>query len=260
MPGTKIPIPDGGAMTQDRVIEISNVWKIFGARPEAALAAIRERGLTKAEVLAEFNAVVGVADLAVGVPGEAPVRSNLSIGDTIAGIHAALGVVMALYAQKAGNAATGQVVDVALYESMFNLLEAVIPEFSGAGVVRQPSGTTVTGIVPTNTYLCADNKYVVIGGNGDSIYKRLMETAGYPQLANDPRMADNAGRVKHEKELDEAIGAWTGALAANEVLEVLGAAEVPSGPIYSVVDMLADPHFNARGLFEEVQVIGQNVR
>src|SRR5690606_1399591 len=118
----------------------------------------------------------------------------LSIGDTIAGIHAALGIALALLKRERGDGA-GQVVDVALYESMFNLMEAVVPEFSGAGVVREPSGSTVTGIVPTNTYRTADDNYVVIGGNGDSIFQRLMTEAGHPQMASDPRMADNAGRV-----------------------------------------------------------------
>ncbi|MEC8428162.1 MAG: CoA transferase, partial [Pseudomonadota bacterium] len=122
-----------------------------------------------------------------GFPDQAPVRPNLSIGDTVAGIHAALGVVMALYAREKGNA-SGQVVDVALYEAMFNLMEGVVPEFSGAGVVREPSGTTVTGIVPTNTYRCGDGKHVVIGGNGDSIFKRLMQAVGREDMAEDERL------------------------------------------------------------------------
>ncbi|MEX1032464.1 MAG: CaiB/BaiF CoA-transferase family protein [Cellvibrionaceae bacterium] len=192
-----------------------------------------------------------------GFPGEAPVRSNLSIGDTIAGIHAALGIVMALFAQKNGNAETGQVVDVALYESMFNLLEAVVPEYSGAGVVREPSGTTITGIVPTNTYRCADDKFVVIGGNGDSIFKRLMETAGCPDMANDPRLVNNAGRVAHEAEIDAALEKWCAGLPSNEVISLLEENRVPVGPIYSAKDMAEDPHFNARGLFEQVEINGK---
>ena len=192
-----------------------------------------------------------------GFPGQAPVRSNLSIGDTIAGIHAALGIVMALYARKVGNSDGGQVIDVALYESMFNLLEAVIPEFSGAGVVRQPSGTTVTGIVPTNTYQCLDGKYVVIGGNGNSIYQRLMRAAGRPEMADDPRMADNAGRVKHEDEIDKALAQWCGSLPSTEVMQILEDNKVPVGPIYSVEDLYNDPHFQARGLFEHVEIDGK---
>lgn len=192
-----------------------------------------------------------------GHPGEAPVRSNLSIGDTIAGIHAALGIVMALFAQKNGNAEGGQVVDVALYESMFNLLEAVIPEYSGAGVVREPSGTTVTGIVPTNTYRCLDGKFVVIGGNGDSIFKRLMETAGYPEMASDPGLAHNAGRVEREPEIDAALAQWCSTLPSTEVIRLLEENRVPVGPIYNVRDIVEDPHFNARGLFEQVEINGK---
>ena len=188
-------------------------------------------------------------------PGEAPVRPNLSLGDTISGIHAALGVAMALLEkQKSGQ---GQVVDVALYESMFNLMEAVVPEFDGAGVVREPSGSTLTGIVPTNTYRCADGRYIVIGGNGDSIFQRLMITAGYPQMAEDERLATNPGRVEHEAEIDDALSQWCEQHGAEYLLQKLEKARVPSGPIYNVEDMMADPHFNARGLFETVEIDGE---
>jgi crotonobetainyl-CoA:carnitine CoA-transferase CaiB-like acyl-CoA transferase len=192
-----------------------------------------------------------------GFPGEAPVRPNLSIGDTLAGIHCVIGVLLACIQRSKDAKRRGQVIDTALYESVFNLMEGVVPEYSGAGAVREPSGSTLTGIVPTNTYRCKDGKFVIIGGNGDSIYKRLMNAMGRPDLADDPRMANNAGRVVHEKELDAAISAWTGSLTAQQVLAILEKADVPSGPIYSVVDMMRDPHFRARGLFEEVQVNGQ---
>jgi crotonobetainyl-CoA:carnitine CoA-transferase CaiB-like acyl-CoA transferase len=171
-----------------------------------------------------------------GFPGDAPVRANLSIGDTIAGIHAALGIVMALLARFKNHEA-GQVVDVALYESMFNLLEAVVPEYSGAGVIREASGTTVTGIVPTNTYRCADGKFLV--------------------MADDPRMADNAGRVVHEREIDRVLEDWCAARPCSDAIAVLEEARVPVGPIYNVADMMADPHFNSRGLFEEVTIDGR---
>jgi crotonobetainyl-CoA:carnitine CoA-transferase CaiB-like acyl-CoA transferase len=192
-----------------------------------------------------------------GFPGEAPVRPNLSIGDTLAGIHCVIGVLLACIQRSNDPQHRGQVIDAALYESVFNLMEGVVPEYSGAGVIREPSGSTLTGIVPTNTYRCKDGKFVIIGGNGDSIYKRLMNAIGRPDLADDPRMANNAGRVQHEKELDAAISAWTSSFTSQEVLGVLEKADVPSGPIYSVVDMMKDPHFRARGLFEEVQVNGQ---
>ena len=191
-----------------------------------------------------------------GFPDQPPVRPNLSIGDTISAIHAALGVCLALL-QRQQDPAGGQVVDVALYESMFNLMEAVVPEFSGAGVQREPSGTTVTGIVPTNTYTCADGKYVVIGGNGDSIFKRLMIAAGYPEMAENPSMATNAGRVRHEAEIDTALANWCAARAADEVVRTLEAERVPVGLIYNVEDQMNDPHFRARGMFEEVEINGR---
>ena len=194
-----------------------------------------------------------------GFPGEAPVRANLSIGDTIAGIHAALGITMALLARYK-NQQAGQVVDVALYESMFNLLEAVVPEYSGAGVIREASGTTVTGIVPTNTYRCSDGKFIVIGGNGDSIFQRLMTAVGRDDLATDVRLADNAGRVIHEQEIDQVLAQWCAGISASDAIAELEQVRVPVGPIYNVEDMLADPHFNSRGLFDEVIIDGKPLK
>ena len=193
-----------------------------------------------------------------GFAGEAPVRPNLSLGDTIAGIHTALGIAMALL--ECNKSGTGQVVDVALYEAMFNLMEGVVPEYDGAGIIRQPSGSTVTGIVPTNTFKCADGKFVVIGGNGDSIYKRLMIAAGYPELADNPAMANNAGRVVHEKEIDAALAAYCATITAKEVIDTLEEVRVPVGPIYNVEDMMNDEHFQARGLFEEVEINGKPLK
>ena len=190
-----------------------------------------------------------------GFPGEAPVRPNLSIGDSIAGLHTAFGIVMALLSREKSGA--GQTIDVALYEAIFNLMEGVIPEYSGAGVVREPSGTTVTGIVPTNTYRCADGKFVVIGGNGDSIFQRLMKAAQRPDLATDPRLANNAGRVEHEDEIDQVLSSWCGAHNSADILEMLDKARVPAGPIYNVEDMFNDPHFQERGLFERVEINGE---
>ncbi len=195
-----------------------------------------------------------------GLPGEAPMRPNLSLGDTMAGLHTALGVVMACLYQARNPGSKGQVIDTALYEAVYNLLEAVVPEYSGAGVVREPSGSTITGIVPTNTYRCADGKFIVVGANGDSIFRRLCETMGRPDMASDPGMADNAGRVEHEAEIDRAIEEWTGALDSVRVLEMLEEARVPSGPIYSVADMMSNEHFVARGLFEDVDVNGKSLK
>ena len=209
------------------------------------------------EGISGFRYVNGFAD-------QAPVRPNLSIGDTIAGIHASLGVVMALFQRQqqvaAGEQGLGQVVDVALYEAMFNLMEAVVPEYDGAGVVREPSGTTVTGIVPTNTYRCKNGKYVVIGGNGDSIFQRLMTAANHPEMAADPRMANNAGRVQCEAIIDQALSQWCLSLNSEALLAILEDARVPAGPIYNVEDMLADPHFNERGLFEKVEIDGKPLK
>ena len=194
-----------------------------------------------------------------GEPGKAPVRPNISLGDTVAGLHAALGITLALL-QRAQPGGEGQVVDVALYESVFNLLEGMIPEYDGAGVVREPAGTTVTGIVPTNTYHCDDGKYVVIGGNGDAIFKRLMTVAGRSDMAADPELADNVGRVRHEAEIDKALGLWCGQHSSTHVINVLEEARVPVGPIYSVADMLADPQYQARGLFEQVEIDGKPLK
>ena len=190
-----------------------------------------------------------------GFPGEAPVRPNLSLGDTLAGLHAALGILLALVER--GKSSTGQLVDVAIYESVFNVLESVVPEYDGADLVREPSGTTLTGIVPTNTYPCRDGRHVIIGGNGDSIYRRLMRAAGRPDLADDPRLAHNAGRVEHEKLIDDALAEWTRSLDSAEVLSRLAEADVPSGPIYSVAEIMEDPHYRAREMFHRVEIDGQ---
>jgi crotonobetainyl-CoA:carnitine CoA-transferase CaiB-like acyl-CoA transferase len=198
-----------------------------------------------------------------GYPGEAPVRPNLSIGDTVSGLHAVIGILMALRAKDQAveqGISGGQVVDVALYESMFNLLEAVIPEYDGAGVVRQPSGTTVTGIVPTNTYKCADGKFLVIGGNGDSIFVRLMQAVGRADIAGDEKYSTNANRVTHEQEIDKVLASWCSNLPLAEAMRILEASRVPCGPVYSAVEMMADEHFNYRGLFEQVEINGEPLK
>ena len=198
-----------------------------------------------------------------GYPGEAPVRPNLSIGDTVSGLHAVIGILMALRAKDQAveqGISGGQVVDVALYESMFNLLEAVIPEYDGAGVVRQPSGTTVTGIVPTNTYKCADGKFLVIGGNGDSIFVRLMQAVGRADMAGDEKYSTNANRVTHEQEIDKVLASWCSSLPLAEAMSILEASRVPCGPVYSAVEMMADEHFNYRGLFEQVEINGEPLK
>ena len=198
-----------------------------------------------------------------GYPDEVPVRPNLSLGDSVSGLHAVIGIMMALRArdQKIDDEpAQGQVVDVALYESMFNLLEAVIPEYHGADIIRQPSGTTVTGIVPTNTYKCADGKHLVIGGNGDSIFTRLMQAIGRDDMATNESYATNADRVLHETEIDMVLKAWCANHKLADALTVLESHRVPCGPVYNAEDMMNDQHFNERGLFEQVEINGEPLK
>ncbi|CAO3652050.1 unnamed protein product [Cunninghamella blakesleeana] len=192
-----------------------------------------------------------------GHPGEAPVRPNISLGDSLAGMHAALGCVLGLYGRQ--KLATipgqqpGQIIDVAIYEAMLNMMEGIIPEYDRSGQIRQPSGTTVTGIVPTNTYPCKGGKYVIIGGNGDSIYKRLMKAIGRDDLTG-PDYETNTERVKEQKIIDQAISEWTSAHEPDHILKVLSDASVPAGKIYDVKDIVEDEHVNARGMIEEVSV------
>lgn len=188
-----------------------------------------------------------------GEPDRPPVRPNLSLGDSVAGLHAALGIVMALYHRDA-RGGSGQVIDVALYEAVLNLMEGMIPEFDKAGVKREREGMRLTGIVPSGTYPCADGAYIVIGANGDSIFRRFMTAIGRHDLAADARLANNEGRSKHIDEIDLAITAWTKTKLPADALRILGDADVPSGPIYSAEEMLADPHYKARGMFEEVDL------
>jgi crotonobetainyl-CoA:carnitine CoA-transferase CaiB-like acyl-CoA transferase len=192
-----------------------------------------------------------------GFPDRPPARPNLSIGDTLAGLHTALGIVMACVRKLNDPEHKGQVVDVAIYEAVFNLLESVVPEYDRGGEIRECSGSTLTGIVPTNTYRCSDGKDVIIGANGDSIFKRLCEAMDRTDMAENPHFADNAGRVEHEPELDAVIAAWMRSMTSVEALKILEEAEVPSGPIYSVADMFEDEHFKARGLFETVETNGK---
>lgn len=199
---------------------------------------------------------VGGLRYLTGEPGRPPVRPNLSLGDSLAGLHAALGVVLALYQRDARPGGEGQVVDVALYEAVFNMLESVVAECDKKGIVREREGFRLTGIAPSGTYPCGDAKYVVIGGNNDSIFKRFMLAIERADLAGDPRLERNSGRVQHADEIDAAISQWTSARPSAEVIATLEAAEVPAGPIYTAADMLRDPHFQARGLFEEVDLGG----
>jgi crotonobetainyl-CoA:carnitine CoA-transferase CaiB-like acyl-CoA transferase len=185
-----------------------------------------------------------------GFPDRPPVRMNLSIGDSLAALHAVIGALIALHHRR--NTGKGQVVDVALYEAVFNMMESSLPEFDRYGIVRERTGTNLTGIVPSNTYPTADGRHIVIGGNGDSIFKRLMRAIGRDDLADDPALASNAGRAARADEIDGAIAAWTRAHSLDEGLSVMAAADVPSGRIYSVADMVDDDQYRARRMIERV--------
>lgn len=182
-----------------------------------------------------------------GEPGRPPVRTGVSIGDTLSGLHGVIGVLMALrHREQQGG--VGQEVDVALYESVFNMLESVLPEYSKFGAIRQPSGASMPGIAPTNAYLCKDGKYALIAGNGDSIYKRLMEMIDRADLASDPKLARNTGRAEHSDLIDAAISAYTAQHSLDDVLTAMNAAGVPAGKSYDAADIANDPHYQARDM------------
>ena len=177
-------------------------------------------------------------------PGRVPVRVGVSIGDTLAALHGVIGVMMALYHRKV-NGGPGQVIDVALHEAVFNIMESLIPEYSAFGAVREAAGSALPGIAPSNAYPCQDG-WVLVAGNGDSIFKRLMTAIGRQDLADAPDLADNAGRVQRVAEIDAAIGAWTQARSVQTVMDELGAARVPAGKVYTAKDIAEDPHYQAR--------------
>ena len=179
-------------------------------------------------------------------PGRVPVRVGVSIGDTLAALHGAIGVMMALYHRKV-NGGAGQVIDVALHEAVFNCMESLIPEYSAFGAVREAAGSALPGIAPSNAYPCQDG-WVLVAGNGDSIFKRLMATIGRQDLADDPQLADNAGRVARVAEIDAAIGRWTAVRTVAQVMELLAAARVPAGKVYTAKDIAEDPHYQARDM------------
>ena len=179
-------------------------------------------------------------------PGRVPVRVGVSIGDTLAALHGVIGVMMALYHRKV-NGGAGQMIDVALHEAVFNVMESLIPEYSAFGAVREAAGSALPGIAPSNAYPCRDG-YVLVAGNGDSIFKRLMEAIGRPDLGQAPDLADNAGRVQRVAEIDAAIGAWTATRPIQDVLETLNAARVPVGRVYNARDIFEDPHYRARDM------------
>ncbi len=186
-----------------------------------------------------------------GYPGQAPVRVGISIGDSLSSLYGVIGVLLAL--QERARSGVGQEIDVALYESVFAMMESLIPEYDAFGYVREPAGSALPGITPSNSYPCNDGSYVLIAGNGDSIYKRLMLLIGRQDLADDPRLAHNDGRSQHAEMIDAAIGEWTCTRGRDEVIEALKGARVPAGYPYTAADIVSDPHYLARQMIEQVQ-------
>jgi len=185
-----------------------------------------------------------------GHPDRPPARAGISLGDSVAAMYGAIGALMALHARN-GNGGRGQVVDVALYEAVFSLMESMLLEYDVTGFVRGRSGSALPGIVPSNTYTTRDGKYLVIGANGDSIFKRFMLAIGRPDLAGDLSLADNAGRVQRADELEAVIGAWAASVDLDDALARLAQAEVPAGKIYDIADIARDVHYRARGMIEQ---------
>ncbi|WP_287029330.1 CaiB/BaiF CoA transferase family protein [Pseudomonas sp. UBA6310] len=186
-----------------------------------------------------------------GYPGQAPVRVGVSIGDSLSSLYGVIGVLLAL--QERARSGRGQEIDVALYESVFAMMESLVPEYDAFGYVREPAGSALPGITPSNSYPCNDGRYVLIAGNGDSIYKRLMRLIGRMDLADDPALAHNDGRSLQAERIDTAISEWTLQHGRDEVIEALKEARVPAGYPYTAADIVADPHYLARGMIEQVQ-------
>jgi formyl-CoA transferase len=187
-----------------------------------------------------------------GYPDRPPTRVGISIGDTLAGMYGVIGALMAMIsAQRGGAEGAGETIDVALTEAVLSVMESLIPDYSAYGVVRERSGNRIEGVAPSNTYPCLDSEWVVIGGNGDSIFPRLMTAIGRPDLASDPSLQDNHGRVLRANELDDAISAWTRERSASDVVERLVANAVPAGPIYDARGIIADDQFRARSMLVE---------
>ncbi|TMG80320.1 MAG: CoA transferase [Betaproteobacteria bacterium] len=195
------------------------------------------------------EAVAGLRHI-TGFPDRPPVRPNLSLGDTIAALHGVIGALLALHAVQ--NGAAGQVIDVALYEAVFNCMESLLPEYDAQGYIRSRSGSALPGIAPSNLYPCREGSYVLIAGNADSLFRRLMSAIGREDLRDDPALARNDGRAAQMERIDEAIAAWTRSRTQAEVLAAMEAAEVPAGRIYTASDIAADPHYQARGMIERI--------
>ena len=204
------------------------------------------------------EAMGGLRNL-TGYPDRPPTRLGVSLGDSLAGMFGAIGAFMALLRREHQRAQgcqqdAGQVIDVALYEAVFAMTESLLPEYDGYGIIRERTGNILPGLTPSNIYACQEDKWVVIGGNADGVFKRLMQAIGRQDLAQDPRFADNPGRTRHREFLDGVISDWTSRHTLDEVMEVMIEAGVPAGPIYDAADIANDPHFNARAMLEAHEV------
>ncbi|SEH43864.1 Crotonobetainyl-CoA:carnitine CoA-transferase CaiB [Halobacillus karajensis] len=189
-----------------------------------------------------------------GHPDLPPTRVGISLGDSLAAMYSVIGAMMAIYHRDVKGTGKGQVVDVALYEAVFSLMEGSLPEFDKLGAVRERTGSSLPGIAPSNTYQCRDGKYIVIGGNGDAIFKRLMNVIGRADLAEDERFQKNSGRADHADFLDEVIEDWTRTMDFEHALEKLDEARVPAGPIYSIEDIVKDEHYLSRDMIQDYQL------
>ena len=205
---------------------------------------------------ANIGEAMGGIRYVTGEPGRAPVRSGISLGDSLASLYAVIGALIAVHARDVLGRGEGQVVDVALYEAVFNLMESMVPEFDVAGIVRERTGSSLPGITPSNTYCSGDGSYVAIGGNSDAIFKRLMKAVGRPELGEDPRYRTNADRTEHAEELDALIEEWVQLHPTGEILRILDEAAVPVGPIYSVDDIVEDEQYHAREMLLETEIEG----
>jgi len=231
------------------------------ANPDLVLARISAFGQTgpladRPGFAAVAEAMGGLRHL-VGEADRPPSRVGVSIGDSIAGLYAAFGVMVALYQGKPAVPLAERVIDVALHEAVFSMMESLVPDFLAHGVERARVGGRMEGIAPSNAYECVDGTSVVIAGNGDSIFRRYMHAIGRPDLAADPDLASNSGRWARRDELDEAISAWTATRTRDEVLKVLDQAAVPAGPIYTAADIVADEQYQARDMIQRLPVRGE---
>jgi formyl-CoA transferase len=229
-------------------------WEQLSAvRPELVMVRISGYGQT-----GPYSARPGFAAIAecmgglrhvTGFPDRPPVRAGVSLGDTLASLYATIGALLAMHHLKHGGG-RGQVIDVALYESVFMVMESLLPEYGAFGFERGRTGSSLPGIAPSNSYACANGDYVVIAGNGDAIFRRLMKAIGRGDLADDAALARNDGRVAQSERLDHAIGEWTRTRTLDEVLATLEAADVPCGRVYTAADIYDDPHYRARRMIE----------